>query len=163
MIFWQRKYLSVVHIIGPILISGMIAFESFGGDPQKRNVINRLLSLCWANQIMFSLLLGSCRIWRDIFGLIDIRIMTWIEGFAKIFGVAIILFYDEMTILRFLYIVVWKRVIVFDDKFWTLYLSMLTYLWCFCFITINKQSSSVNMYLFQLYTGNSSAHSEALR
>ena len=157
---WSKTFLYlftifIVHILGPILNSGIIIFESFGGDPQKRNVINRLLSLCCANQIIFALILGFCRIWRETFGLIDVSIMVWIEGFAQTFAKSIILFYDEMTILRFLYIVVWKRVRIFDDNFWTLYLSMLTYLWCCCLTIIDKQSSPVHLYLFQLCTGNS--------
>ena len=158
---WSKTFLYlftifIVHIVGPILNSGIIIFESFGGDPQKRNVINRLLSLCCANQIIFSLILGFCLSWRELLGLIDGSIMTWIEGFAQTFLKGIILFYGEMTILRFLYIVVWKRVIIFDDKFWTLYLSMVTYLWCCCFTIIDKQSSPVALYVFKLCTGNSS-------
>ena len=50
-LYWIAVF--ITHIIGPILLSGMIIFETFGGDSQKRNVINRLLSLCWANQIIF--------------------------------------------------------------------------------------------------------------
>ena len=160
-LYWLAVF--ITHVIGPILLSGMIIFETCGGDPQKRNVINRLLSLCWANQIMFCLLLGGCRVWRGIFGLIDINVMKWIEGFAQIFGVSIILFYDEMTILRFLYIVVWKRVIRFDDQFWTLFLSMTTYLWGCCYTIINKQSLPVNLYVFKMYAEASSDHPEALR
>ena len=36
--------LFTIHILGPILLSGIIIFERNGGDPQKRNVINRLFS-----------------------------------------------------------------------------------------------------------------------
>ena len=160
-LYWFAVF--ITHVIGPILLSGMIIFETFGGDSQKRNAINRLLSLCWANQIIFSLFLGSCRVWRGSFGLIDINVMKWIEGFAQVFGVSIVLFYDEMTILRFLYIVVWKRVIRFDDQFWTWFLSMNTYLWSCCFVIVNKQWLPVNLYFFKMYVENSGEHPEALR
>ena len=144
----------IYHIIGPILLSGVVIYETFGGDPQKRNVLNRLLSLCCINYILAICLLGICRVWRELFGLIDVQIMTWIEGFGQIFILSVIFFFNEMTILRFLYIVVWKRVRVFDDRFWTLFLCILTYSWSLCLTTINKYLSELSIILFKVNTAN---------
>ena len=141
-------------VVGPVLHLGIVIFECFGGDPQKRNVINRLLSLCCVNQILFAFLVGFCQVWRGTFGLIDVHIMSWIEGLAQIFGTSVILGYNEMTILRFLYIVVWKRVVELDDKLWTFVLCIINYSWCCCIVIINKQSSAVSLPLFKMYTGN---------
>ena len=142
------------HIVGPILLLGIIIFETFGGDPQKRNVINRLVSLCCANLILASTLLGVCRVWRELFGLIDVQIMTWIDWVDQICLVGVTLFVNEMTILRYLYIVVWKRVRGLDDRFWTLFLSILTYSWAFCLAIINKHFSEVSLLPLRLNTAN---------
>ena len=144
----------ICHIIGPILLSGIIIFETFGGDPQKRNVINRLLSLCCTNAILLVSLNGVCKVWRDLFGLIYVEVMIWIEGFGQILVINVLFFFNEMTILRFLYIVVWKRVKGFDDRFWTLFLCILTYSWTFCLAVINKHHSEVNLVPLKLVTAN---------
>ena len=147
-------------VVGPILLSGIVVFEVLSGDPQKRNVINRLWSLCCVHLILFSLLFGFCQVWRGTLGLIDVQIMTWIEAVADIFVVSMILFHDEMTILRFLYIVVWKRVIEIDDKFWTIVCWVINYSCSCCLVIISRQSSSVTHPMFKRYTGNLSENFE---
>ena len=158
--FWM---IFICHIVGPILLSGIVMFETFGGDPQKRNVINRLLSLCCINRILMTSLLGICRVWRELFGLIDVQIMTWIEGFGQFFGLNVIFFVTEMTILRFLYIVVWKRVRVFDDGFWTLFISLLTCSWSLCLTIISKYSSQMSLIWFKINTANLSEDFDDIR
>ena len=65
--------LVLTHILGPLALVGIIAYEKRGGDPQKRNIINRLQTIGLTNQIIFSTLIGLVRVWREIFGLIDFR------------------------------------------------------------------------------------------
>ena len=66
----------IEHLLGPVLMSGIVIFEKYGGDPQKRNILNRLLSMALTNQIMFSLVFGLCKVWRGAFGLIDFSCHT---------------------------------------------------------------------------------------
>ena len=142
----------ICHVVGPILLLGIVIFETFGGDPQKRNVINRLMSLCCANMILVMSVNGVFRVWRDLFGLIDVQIMIWIDWAGQIFIGSVTFFLNEMTILRYLYIVVWKRMRGFDDRFWTLFLLILTYSWAFCLATINKHFSDVSLLPMRLNT-----------
>ena len=137
--------------------------KAFGGDPQKRNVINRLLSLCCTNAILLSSLVGSCRVWRELFGLIDVQAMTWIEGVGQILLTSVLFFVNEMTILRFLYIVVWKHVVVFDDRFWTLFLTLVTYSWALCLTILNKCVSQLSLILFKVNASISIKDMEDLR
>ena len=118
--------LIISHILAPVLLAGMIAFEKRGGDPQKRNIINRLQSIGIINQILFTLIVGLVRFWREVFGLIDLDVMIWIDGFACIFLHNLIITFDEMTIIQFFYIVVWKRVKRIDDEFWASCISVMT-------------------------------------
>lgn len=146
--------LFITHIIGPILVSGIIIFEKYGGDSQKRNVINRLHSMALMNQILLSILLGVCRVWREIFGLIDFNIMLWIESFAYIFCANYILFMNEMTILQYLYIIVWKRIRVLDDGFFAFFLSTLTLCWTCCFAIIDHIPTRLCVHVFKMNTAN---------
>ena len=119
--------LFVTHIFGPILISGIISFERKGGDPQKRNVINRLFSMALTNAVVFCTLIGCCRSWGIMIGLISSNAMFWIECFGYIICNNVIMFMNQMTILRYLHIIVWKRVKDLDDGFLALMLSNATF------------------------------------
>ena len=118
--------LIISHIVAPVLLAGMVAYEKRGGDPQKRNIINRLQSIAITNQILFTLIVGLVRFWREGFGLIDLDVMIWIDCFACILLYNLIITFDEMTIIQFFYIVVWKRVKRIDDEFWACSISVMT-------------------------------------
>ena len=144
----------ITYIVGPMLVSGIIIFEKYGGDPQKRNLINRLLSMALMNQIMLSVLVGVCRVCREMFGLIDFNIMLWIESFGYILLTNFILFMNQMTILQYLYIIVWKRVRMIDDGFWALFLCMLTVCWSCCFAMTDHIPNRMCIHVFKMITAN---------
>ena len=118
--------LLLTYILGPLLLLGIIAFEKRGGDPQKRNIINRLQSIGISSQIIFTITIGLVRSWREIFGLIDFDVMIWIECFAYTALLNCILIFDQMAIIQFMYIILWKRVKGIDDEFWALFLGLST-------------------------------------
>ena len=153
----------LLHVVGVILLLGVVLFETFGGDAQKRNILNRLVSVCCANQILVSITLGICRIYRDVDGLIDISVMTWIEGFGQVCILSTEFFLAQMTILRFLYIVIWKRVRILDDSFWTTYLAAVTYSWAISLTIISKHISQLSMRPFKIYAKNTSDTFEEIR
>ena len=136
--------------VGPTLIYGIVLFEGKDGDPQKRNVINRLFSVALINEILFSLLLGSCKVWRMLFGLISSDVMIWIEGFGYIFINNFILFINEITIFRYLHIIVWKRVRGLDDRFWAFFLSAATIGWSCWQCVIEHTPLEVRMHVFKM-------------
>ena len=41
LLYWS---ISLFSFVGPVLMFGIVIFEMFGGDSQKRTIINRLLS-----------------------------------------------------------------------------------------------------------------------
>ena len=129
--------LFLTSVIGPLLAIGIVIFETFGGDSQKRTIVNRLLSIGLGNFAVYSVLVGIVRVVRDICGLLDFQIMVWIELFISFWKLPGILFYNQMTVSRYLFIVVWKRMKILDDQFWFVFLSLSTYLisfWTGCFL-----------------------------
>jgi hypothetical protein len=60
-------------------------------------------------------------------GLISCNAMFWIECFGYIICNNVIMFMNQMTILRYLHIIVWKRVKDLDDGFLALMLSNATF------------------------------------
>ena len=119
--------LFLVYVVGPLLALGIVLYENFGSDRQKRTIVNRLLSFGVGNIAVYCVLSGTFRVIRDVCGLLDYRMMVWINSFTLIFKLSGVFFYTEMTICRFLFIVVWKRIKVMDDDFFMRVLGLSTY------------------------------------
>ena len=131
LLYWSIFQFSFV---GPVLMFGIVIFEMFGGDSQKRTIINRLLSAILINTAIWSILGGVVRIVRDTCGLIDLDLALFFRLSLIFLRTSIYIFYNLLTISRFLFIVVWKRMRGVQDKFWMLFLTITTYLISFLFV-----------------------------
>ena len=118
--------LFIQHVVGPILIFGIIAYEKKSGDPQKRNIINRLQSLLFGNMILINVILSVWKIFIEIFGLRSFSVIFWLECFINIAFFNVFLLFAEITTIQFMYFVVWKRVKEINDEFWSKYLKNTT-------------------------------------
>ena len=156
-------FLTLTHLIGPILLLGIIAYEKYGGDPQKRNIINRLQTLGVASIIMGSVIHGIVIILRELFGLINFDIMIWIECLFCMFFCNALLFFTEMSVLHLLYIVVWKRVKVINDEFWACFLSTATSLMSFWVVLVDHIPQRMYIPYLMVHTANSKESFEEIR
>ena len=66
-------------------------------------------------------------------------------------------------LLRFLYIVIWKRVRILEDSFWTSYLAAVTYLWAISLTIISKHISPLSMRVFKIVAKNTPYTFEEIR
>ena len=161
--FAQIVFLTLTYLIGPILLSGIIAYEKYGGDPQKRNIINRLQSLGAASIIMGSIIHGTVFILRELFGLIDFDVMIWIECLFCMFCCNALLFFAEMSVFHLLYIVVWKRVKVINDEFWACFWSTSTSLISFWVVLVDHIPHRMFIPSLMLLTANAKESFEEIR
>ena len=118
----------VISLLGPVLCGGIIMYENYGGDRQKRTILNRLFSLILYNMIVYAIFKGILRIVRDINGLYDYDLALWFDFVCRTLKLNICLLYNQLTIIRFLYILVWKRMRVINDDLWTAFLRRTTFL-----------------------------------
>ena len=123
----------VSSLVGPILMIGIVIFEMFGGDSQKRTIVNRLLSALLINTAIWGFLLGIIKTSRDIIGLLDFNFALLLQLSAKLFLNAAYIFYNVLTVIRYLFIVVWKRMRGFQDKFWSSFFCLSAYILSFWF------------------------------
>ena len=161
--FSQILLLIVNHIIGPILLSGIIAYEKYGGDPQKRNIINRLQSMSIASLIITTEIFGIVKILREIFGLIDFNAMIWIECLFCMFFCNALLFFAEMSVLHLLYIVVWKRVKAINDELWACFLAITTNLVSIWVVLVDHISRKMFVGVLMVHTSNSNESFDEIR
>ena len=161
--FSQILLLIVCHIIGPILLSGIIAYEKYGGDPQKRNIINRLQSMSIASLIITTEIFGIVKTLREIFGLIDFNAMIWIECLFCMFFCNALLFFAEMSVLHLLYIVVWKRVKAINDELWACFLAITTNLVSIWVVLVDHISRKMFVGVLMVHTSNSNESFDEIR
>ena len=121
----------------PLLLS-VIWHEKFGTD-KKRTVLNKLVaSVCWS--AIFSGLFGQLpEIIRYCFGPLPTTICYMHFVFKNIFAVQMILLYDAITIMRYLFIFWLKNPFCFCDDFWTTYLNI----WILSFSLISQITHAI--------------------
>ena len=120
----------LIMFVGPILMFGIVVFEIFGGDSQKRTIINRLLSGFMGNAAVFGFMMGVSRIIRDGHGLVDSRLGMCIQFTLMVLRNAAYLYCCNLTIWRFLFIVVWKRMRGVQDDFFSTFITLSIYVFC---------------------------------
>ena len=146
--------ISLSHIVGPLLVCGIIIFEKNGGDRQKRNIINRLLSLALVNNVVFTFIDAICIVWKEIFGLIDFSVMLKIEFFGYVTTTNFIILSNQITAIKYLHIIVWKRVRELNDEFLTFFLSCTSICLSICIWVVEhmKTHHSVILPWFRKYS-----------
>ena len=84
-------------VIGPILILGIVIFEMFGGDSQKRTILNRLLSALLINIAVSCVINGIIRSIRDAFGLLSFKLALFFRISVLFFMSTAYIFYTILT------------------------------------------------------------------
>jgi len=75
---------------------------------------------------------------RDMFGLLPAHITKPVALISGIVKLSTLFFVTELTLFRFLYIVVWRRMKTIEDNFWDFVLTISTYLVALYFVlTLN--------------------------
>ena len=120
---------------------GIVIFEIFGGDSQKRTILNRLLSACLINAAISFIGLGIMRTIRDAIGVFDYNLGLILRLCLRFFVNSGYIFYNILTIFRYLFIVVWKRMRGVQDKFWSYFIcfSVWTFeMWHICVLFMSN-------------------------
>ena len=110
--------LILILLVGPFLSITIVFYEYFGSDRQKRTILNRLSSHIFLNIAINSVIWSILRILRDTLGLLNTSLITPVALFSGGIWISSTLFITELTVSRFLYIVIWKRLRAINDDFW---------------------------------------------
>ena len=119
--------IALILVIGPLLCTAIVLYERFGTDRHKRTLINRLTSLIFINFALQSIIWSILRILRDTLGVLPSHMTTPILAIAHHLSLSSLLFVTELTTIRYMYIVVWKRMKAINDEFWGFVLMVSTH------------------------------------
>ena len=113
---WGILWLLCIEIIGNGCLFATFAYERFGMDPQKRTVINQLLSQCCWTIMIFNITSFPVIIFRRLLGPLNSKIAAWFLLNGRIFVSMISLLLSELMILKSLYICKWSIMAMKDDN-----------------------------------------------
>ena len=147
-------FMFINQVVGTFLLASIIAYEKRGGDPQKRNIINRLQSILFENMIFVKSVIGLVKLSREVFGLIDFSVMIWFECFLSMGIYNIMLLFIEIAVIQFMYIVVWKRMKQINDEFWSFYLNITTSCLSFWLVLFDHSPPRLYTYMAKMNTEN---------
>ena len=113
---WGIFWLLCLEIIGNGCLFATFAYERFGMDPQKRTVINQLLSQCCWTIMIFNITSFPVIIFRRLLGPLNSKIAAWFFLNARIFISMISLLLSELMIIKCMYIWKWSIMAMKDDN-----------------------------------------------
>ena len=97
---WGIFWLLSIEIIGNGCLFTTFAYERYGMDPQKRTVINQLLSQCCWTIIIFNITSFPIVIFRRLLGPLNSKICGWFILNGRIYISMISLMLSELMILK---------------------------------------------------------------
>ena len=107
----------IVLILGTCLLLGMISYEKYGEDPQKRGLFNQILSQIFAMTIVGYSILIPFRIARLLIGPFS-EALFWIwVTVLSCFTYSVVLCTTEYSVIKFISIVVKRQVLPLVDDF----------------------------------------------
>ena len=113
---WGIFWILCIEIIGNGCLFATFAYERFGMDPQKRTVINQLLSQsCWTIMV-FNITSFPVIIFRRLLGPLNSKIVAWFFLNGRMFTSMISLLLSELMILKCMYIWKWSMMAMKDDN-----------------------------------------------
>ena len=101
--------------IGSLLMFGIIHYEKYGGDPQKRSLGNRLISCAVQCLVVFSLCWQLLMILFR-YDLANVHVYMALVRCYMVLTIAAIIFVETSVALRYLQIFVWERVKDINEK-----------------------------------------------
>ena len=123
--FWLKTGFIIIGIVTELLAlmlcTSIVLYERFGGDPQKRTILNQLMSYLCSLMIFLTLLPLNVFIFRIAYGPIPelVAKLTYFMPKACV-GFAALFTLNEMILLRYTSVFVWKKVPPLNENIFSL-------------------------------------------
>ena len=144
----------LIEIISIFLCCCIVYFEKYGGNVQKRTILNKILSSICLLMIFSNILPLNTFLLRIILGPIPSWLAKILFFYPKVFcGFATMLYLNEMIIIRYLSIFVWKRVPPINDSIFYLIFNLTNAILALVFVLFSNMGYNIEQSLFLLLCG----------
>ncbi len=128
-------------------------FERFGGDPQKRTILNQLIGQLALNNIVGQAGVATLS-FRIVFGPLSKPVYSSTFVLANITSsIVLLLILNEIILVRWLSMFVWKRSPPINDDFFGTFIMLLNYTIAFVFVSIGLIGGTTYNNMTFLLTG----------
>ena len=147
-------FLLVMEFISDGFCFAIIHYEYYGGDPQKKTILNRLYSMMAFTTFLWNTFLPNVVACRLIFGPLSHLAVKMLFVIPKAaFLIIFLLILSEMMLIRTLAQCYWKRVPPLDDSFFNMMLGILNFLLGFFFSLLSNMGFNAEQDLHFIFTG----------
>ena len=145
--------ISILIIVVTVVVTTLIIwYEKFGSD-KKRTIINQLVSLiCW-NLIYWCLFIQGAGIARFLYGPFNQTFCFWLVILRRTITTKIIILFDAITTIRFIFIFVLQNPGAFNDDFWSLFLNIWITGMCFVVQFVNASLPKLTLFQYTICVG----------
>ena len=157
-LFWFRILILVLgfimQLVGSPMLLAILSYEKFGGDPQKRILVNRLAMHLVYNGIIGNFTCIMTVMLRLLIGpLPEIMVQSMFLFANALLATSAILTLDIMAILRLMSLFVWKRVPPLDDDFFSRFLFLSIYCVSILLAFLGRFGRTENNEMYYILTG----------
>ncbi len=144
----------LTQVFGNGMMLGILSYEKYGGDPQKRIIVNRLAMQLVYNAMGINMTSMGTVMVRLVFGpLSPNHVLATFLFSNSFFAISALLALNEMAILRFLSIFVWKRLPPLDEDLFSSFFLTINYLISSCLAAWENLGDSEHHETYYILTG----------
>ena len=116
----------LIMVFGCGLLGCIWHFERFGGDPQKRTILNQLIGMLAFDSMVVLMETLLALLYRLCFGPIShtMALLTFIVPTFSI-SIVVLLILNEIILLRWISVFVWKQLPPINDDFFAMFFNCL--------------------------------------
>ncbi len=144
----------LTQVCGNTMCLSIWSYERYGGDPQKRTILNQLTGQLVMHCVFANLTSLATFMFRLAFGPIS---TFWVEATYFIsnahVGITSVFAFSEIAILKFLSIFIWKRLPPINEEFLGLFFRIANHSVGLMFALFGRKGSSKNHELYYILTG----------
>ncbi len=134
---WASVFVGILILLSVSTMGLLWYYEKYGGDPRKRSIFNQLIGMMGMTVATWMMASVGTLLCRLIFG--PLSMTQFIVAFSTplfVSSLVIQLILNEIIILRFLTIVIWKQLPPINDDFFALFFFCLNYGLAFLFLSL---------------------------
>ncbi len=157
--YWLIKIVTSVYMtallsfsIGPL--ASLWHFERFGGDPQKRTILNQLIGVMALNALVALFFCTIVFLFRVALGPLPIPVAVatfFVPNFIA--GTVVILMLNEIILIRFLSVFWWKQLPPLNDGFFGIFFHWMNYGLATYWAALGQMGGNPNDSMFFIMTG----------
>ncbi len=152
---WMIAFIGATVCLSVIVLGIVWHYERFGGDPQKRTILNQLIGMLAMNNMVLQNFALLVLLTRLAFGPLPFKVTVIMFVGPSVLGSLVLMaLLNEIISLRCLTLFLWRKLPPINDDFFSMFIGFLNYGLCFMFVNLGNLGGYPNGKLVRLLSAN---------